>query len=155
MALIKKMDISNSKFAKEVLNIQIPSYKVEAEIINFYDIPPLKDTVESLQECGETFFGYYLEEELCGAISIKVEKNVIDIHRLIVNPIHFRKGIAKKLLEFIESYFEDIETIIVSTGAKNAPAVNFYENNGFSKIGERSVNERLTLASFKKSLIRT
>jgi GNAT superfamily N-acetyltransferase len=40
----------------------------------------------------------------------------MDIHRLMVHPKHFRKGIAKLLLEFIESNEEDIETIIVSTG---------------------------------------
>lgn len=150
--MIKKIDITNPRFAEEVLNIQIPSYKVEAEIIDFYEIPPLKDTVETLQQCRETFFGYYISEELCGAISIKVEKDVMDIHRLIVHPKYFRKGIAKMLLDFIESQFEGIETIIVSTGSKNTPAVNFYEKNGFSKIGETRVNERLSLTAFKKKI---
>ena len=150
--MIKTIDITNRKFAEEVLNIQIPSYKVEAEIIDFYEIPPLKDTVETLQQCRETFFGYYISEELCGAISIKVENDVMDIHRLIVHPKYFRKGIAKMLLDFIESHLEDIETIIVSTGSKNTPAVNFYEKNGFSKIGETRVNERLSLTSFKKKI---
>ncbi|MGM0853404.1 MAG: GNAT family N-acetyltransferase [Bacillota bacterium] len=150
--MIKKIDITNPNFAEEVLNVQIPSYKVEAEIIDFYEIPPLKDTVETLQQCGETFFGYYLNEVLCGAISIKVEKDEMDIHRLIVHPKYFRKGIAEMLLDFIESNSEGIETIIVSTGSKNTPAVNFYEKNGFSKIGETRVNERLSLTSFKKKI---
>lgn len=150
--MIKIVDITNPKFAKLVLNVQIPSYKIEAEIIDFYEIPPLKDTVETLQQCGETFFGYFLSEELCGAISIKVEKDVIDIHRLIVHPKYFRKGIAKKLLDFIEGNLEGIKTILVSTGSKNTPAVNFYEKNGFSKIGETRVNERLSLTSFKKKI---
>ena len=47
--MIKIIDISNSKNAEDVLNIQIPSYKVEAEIIGSYEIPPLKDTVYTLQ----------------------------------------------------------------------------------------------------------
>lgn len=93
--MIKKIDITNPGISKEVLNIQIPSYKIEAEIIDFYDIPPLKDTVHSLQQCGETFFGYYLNDELCGVISIKIDDGIIDIHRLMVHPYHFRKGIAK------------------------------------------------------------
>ena len=150
--MIKKIDITYPELAKEVLNIQIPSYKVEAEIINFYEIPPLKDTVNTLQQCGETFYGCYLNEELCGIISIKVKKDVIDIHRLMVHPNHFRKGIAKMLLDFIESNMEGFETIIVSTGSKNAPAVTFYLKNGFSKVEETRVTERLTLASFKKEI---
>lgn len=89
--MIKKIDITNPKLAKEVLNIQIPSYNVEAEIIDYYELPPLKDTVETLQQCEETFFGYYVNEELCGVISMKVDNGIIDIHRLMVHPKHFRK----------------------------------------------------------------
>ena len=148
--MIKKIDITNLKLAEEVLNIQIPSYKVEAEIIDFYDIPPLKDTVYTLQQCGETFFGYYLNEELCGVISIKVENSIIDIHRLMVHPKHFKKGIAKMLLDFIENDIEGFETIIVSTGSKNTPAVTFYLKNGFSKTEEIIITERLSLTKFKK-----
>jgi ribosomal protein S18 acetylase RimI-like enzyme len=150
--LIKKINIINSKLAEDVLKIQIPSYKVEAELIDFYEIPPLNDTVNTLQQCGETFYGYYLNDELSGVISIKVEKGVMDIHRLMVHPKHFRKGIARMLLEFIESNEEDFETIIVSTGTKNAPAINFYEKSGFSITEETRVTERLSLTSFKKKI---
>lgn len=146
------MDITNPEISKEVLNIQIPSYKVEAEIICFYDIPPLKDTAELLQQCGETFYGYYLNKELGGAISIKADKGVIDIHRLMVHPKHFRKGIAKKLLNFVESKMANYEEIVVSTGTKNAPAVAFYLKNGFLKTEETRITECLSLTSFKKQI---
>ncbi|PAF34021.1 GNAT family N-acetyltransferase, partial [Terribacillus saccharophilus] len=88
--MIKKIDIRNIKCAADVLNIQIPSYKVEAEIIGTYDIPPLKDTVYTLQHCGENFFGYYENGNLYGVVSIKVDDVVVDIHRLIVHPNQFR-----------------------------------------------------------------
>ncbi|CAM3912674.1 GNAT family N-acetyltransferase [Aeromicrobium ponti] len=149
--MIKEIDIRDRKAAEEVLSVQIPSYKVEAELIECSDIPPLKDTVDTLQKCGETFFGYYLNEALCGAISLKEENNTIDIHRLIVQPDHFRKGIAQKLLEFIESK-EGIKSLIVSTGSKNTPAINFYEKNGFKKVNQIRVNEHLSLTSFEKKI---
>ncbi|WP_394138664.1 GNAT family N-acetyltransferase [Cytobacillus oceanisediminis] len=149
--MIKEIDIRDRKAAEEVLSVQIPSYKVEAELIECSDIPPLKDTVDTLQKCGETFFGYYLNEALCGAISLKEENNIIDIHRLIVHPDHFRKGIAQKLLEFIES-IEGIKSLIISTGSKNTPAINFYEKNGFKKVNQIRVNEHLSLTSFEKKI---
>jgi len=152
MVLIKKIDSTNPKSAQEVLHIQIPSYKIEADIIGFDDIPPLKDTVDTLQQCGETFFGYYVNEELCGVISIKTEKDIIDIHRLMVHPKHFRKGIAKLLLDFIERKKGNYKTIIVSTGTKNEPAVAFYVKNGFSKTKETNVTEQLSLTYFKKDM---
>jgi ribosomal protein S18 acetylase RimI-like enzyme len=150
--LIKQLDITNPKFAKDILKIQIPSYKVEAELIDFYELPPLKDTIESLQQSGETFYGYYISEELSGAISIKTEKSVMDIHRLFVHPNHFRKGIAKKLLDFIQTKGKEFETIIVSTGSKNVPAINFYQKNGFAKTNDMFVDEGLSLTILEKKI---
>ncbi len=150
--MIKKIDITNPKLAEEVLCVQIPSYEVEAKLIDFYDIPPLRDTVSTLQQCGETFYGCYLDGELSGVISIKVEEGLIDIHRLMVHPQHFRKGIAKRLLDFIESVGEGNETLIVSTGSGNAPAIYFYEKNGFIKTGETKVMEGLSITSFEKKI---
>lgn len=149
--MIKNIDITNRKNAEDVLNIQIPSYMVEAEIIGSYEIPPLKDTVNSLRKCGETFFGFYDYEKLCGVISIKLSDREVDIHRLIVHPSHFRKGIAQLLLNFVESKFE-VKTIKVSTGSKNTPAVHFYKKNGFHTIKEVTVNEQLSLTFLEKNI---
>ncbi|MFZ0577081.1 MAG: GNAT family N-acetyltransferase, partial [Psychrobacillus psychrotolerans] len=99
----------------------------------------------------EAFFGYYENEILCGVISIKVDDDEVDIHRLIVHPNHFRKGIAQLLLNFIETKFE-VETIKVATGSKNNPAVSFYKKNGFQNIKELIVNEQLSLTFFEKKL---
>ncbi|MEK1833044.1 hypothetical protein AAAC51_41440 [Priestia megaterium] len=53
--MIKKLDNKNKEIATEILSIQISSYLVEAKIIDYYDLPPLRDTTDSLQECEETF----------------------------------------------------------------------------------------------------
>lgn len=140
----------NPNSVNDVLQLQFLSFKVEADLIEFYEIPPLKDTIESLQKCGETFFGYYIDNELCGVISYKNENKELDIHRLMVHPNHFRKGIARELLEYIQKNEVGYETIIVATGSKNAPAVRFYQYNGFEITEERTVAEGLSLTFFKK-----
>ena len=147
--MIKELNLTNRKIVEDILKVQIPSYLVEAELIGYSDIPPLKDTVATLQKCGETFYGYYIEDELSGAISIKIEQGIIDIHRLIVHPRHFRKGIAKGLLSFIEDK-EKSHLIKVATGSKNMPAVTFYQKNGFLPVEEVRVNNQLTLTRFEK-----
>lgn len=149
--MIKEINIKKYDVAKNVLDIQIPSYMVEAKIIDYYDIPPLKDTVETLQKSNELFYGYYLKEELCGVISIKINATELTIHRLIVHPNHFKKGIASSLLNSIES-IESINTLNVSTGSKNIPAIKFYEKSGFSKFEEKVINNELSLSFFKKAL---
>ncbi|MGG1637738.1 GNAT family N-acetyltransferase [Paenibacillus sp. FSL K6-3182] len=150
--MIIKIDITDAAIAEEVLRIQLPSYRVEAELIDFYEIPPLKDTIDTLCNCGETFYGYYINNELCGAIAIMIENNIIDIHRLIIHPNHFRKGIAKQLLQHIESVGVSGSVIVVSTGSKNAPAVNLYKQSGYVETGVIKVEERLSLTSFQKTL---
>ncbi|WP_084783292.1 GNAT family N-acetyltransferase [Bacillus dakarensis] len=148
---IHKINITSCKEAGEVLKIQIPAYRVEAKIIGYSDLPPLRETVDSLQKSGETFFGFYEKDELCGVISYKKENDVIDIHRLFVHPNHFRKGIAQKLLNCIQQQ-AGITVLKVSTGSKNAPAIAFYGKNGFEKVNEMSVNSDLTLPFFEKAL---
>ena len=73
------------------------------------------------------------------------------LHRLIVNPNHFRKGIAQLLLNFIETKFE-AKTIKSATGSKNTPAISFYKKNGFQNIKEVILNEQLSLTFFEKKL---
>lgn len=150
--MIKKIDISNRKVAQQVLNIQIPSYLVEAELIQFHDIPALKDTVETLQKCEETFYGYFVDGEVAGVISYKVENNTLDIHRLMVTPSHFRKGIGQSLLGFVEIRESDIDQMIVSTGAKNFPAQTLYTGNGFVLTGEREISEGVFVSRFCKKV---
>jgi hypothetical protein len=51
--MIKKLDLKDTETAERVMELQIASYKIEAKIIGFYDIPPLKDTIGSLKVCDE------------------------------------------------------------------------------------------------------
>lgn len=150
--MIKELIITNLETAQKVLQIQIPSYKIEAEIIGYYDIPPLTDTELTLQKCGELFFGYYIDEELAGAISYKVEEDTIDIHRLIVHPSHFRKGIAKALIQHVVSQNKTSKNIVVSTGSLNTPATTLYLQLGFKEDKRVQVHDKLSLTFFKKTL---
>lgn len=148
--MIRPIDITSEKEALDVLQIQLPSYQVEAELIDFHGIPALYDTAETLMMSGETFFGYYENGSLCGAISFKTENGTIDIHRLMVHPNHFRKGIARQLLHWLEQNNREETRLIVSTGARNTPAVRFYEKNGFRKTGIELIVGNLAIARFEK-----
>ncbi|RIJ64536.1 GNAT family N-acetyltransferase [Rummeliibacillus sp. POC4] len=150
--MIKKINIKNLESAERVLSVQFPSYRIEAALLDNYEIPPLKDTVASLHNCDETFFGYFIDEELCGVISVKLEEDIVDIHRLFVHPNHLRKGIAKKLLYFLQEEFHDAKKMIVTTGSKNSPAIEFYQKNGFTMLKELTVEENLSLTLFEKNM---
>jgi ribosomal protein S18 acetylase RimI-like enzyme len=146
--MIKKIDIKNPDIAKEVLSIQLPAYQIEAKLIGFEEIPNLKDTVEALQQCGETFYGYYMNGNLCGIISFVITSFVLDIHRLFVDPRYFRKGIAKQLLDHILCVETGFDTVIVKTGNKNIPALLFYKKYGFDQEEDLVINEQLSMTQF-------
>ncbi|XXM71087.1 GNAT family N-acetyltransferase [Lysinibacillus sphaericus] len=150
--MIVKIDITLPSLAKGVLSLQYESYQVEADIIGYDELPPLKDDVISLQNSGERFFGFYEKDQLCGAVSFKFEKKIVDIHRLMVHPRHFRKGISKALLYHLEEEFKGMEAILVSTGSKNTPAILLYKNAGFKEVGEKEITEGLRITTFKKIL---
>ncbi|MED4532742.1 GNAT family N-acetyltransferase [Metabacillus fastidiosus] len=126
--MIRKIDLYNEIYP--LLELQKKSYAVEAQLINFPNLPPLKDNVLTLQNSGETFIGYFLNDELAGVISYENNQNILDICRLFVDPVHFRKGIAGALLNYIVKT-APFEKAVVATGSANIPAIHLYKKLGF------------------------
>lgn len=148
--MIKRLDAKDIKTAEQIVDLQKKAYTVEAELIDFYDIPPLKDTIETITQCDEVFYGYYEGNELAGLVSYKLEEDLLDIYRVAVHPKHFRKGIAGKMIEYIMEANKEIKKLVVSTGLKNRPAVNLYLKLGFKKTHEVEVAEGVYVVAFEK-----
>lgn len=136
--MLKNINHRNEEAAKAIQRIQQPAYMIEAAMMGFDGIPQLTETLQELQGCDEVFCGYYEEEMLLGFISYKKERGVLDIHRLVVDPDHFRKGIARRLMTFIMETFKDMD-FTVSTGKANLPALNLYKNFGFIETDDFEV----------------
>lgn len=151
--MIRRLHLQDMHQARQLLEVQRAAYLVEAELIGSFDIPPLHEDMETLQQTGETFYGYWVEEVLAGAISYKRTSSILDIHRLVVHPAYFRRGIGKNLVQFVEQVEDGIETIIVSTGAKNVPAKRLYTQLGFVEKKEEEVIPGLLISLFEKNII--
>lgn len=152
--MIAEIDITNRTIAEAVLSLQKEAYLIEADLLGTRDIPPLRETIEELMSCRERFFGYYEEGQLIGAIAFKYLKSVVDIHRVMVHPHFFRRGIARMLIRHVERQLPNAKLMIVSTGAKNTPAIKLYESLGFEWLDETIVSEGLRVANFKKKIKR-
>jgi ribosomal protein S18 acetylase RimI-like enzyme len=150
--MIKKLNIKDPTVAQKILEVQIPSYRVEAELIGFQGIPPLHDTVESLMQCNETFLGYFFKDKLAGIISYVKDGTTLDIHRLAVHPAYFRKGVASGLIAHLLERESGLEKAVVRTGAKNTPARNLYRRFGFREIGEAEAAPGVLLTFFERSM---
>ncbi len=153
--MIQKIDILKARVALQILELQRLSYRIEADLIGSDAIPALHETLEQLENCDETFYGFFEEQILCAAISFKLEQQTLDIHRMMVHPNHFRQGIAKGLLEFILNLEHDATRCIVQTGSLNTPAIALYERLGFNKLNEREVIPGLKVTTLEKHLVET
>ncbi|PGZ74837.1 GNAT family N-acetyltransferase [Bacillus sp. AFS029637] len=148
--MIHKLLSHSYEVATSILQVQIPAYTIEADYINSTAIPRLYDTVNDIQSCGETFYGYFSENKLVGFISFIHEENLIDIHRLVVSPDFFQKGIATKLLLYIFNMFPSSMTYIVQTGKANTPAIALYKKHGFIEVTNTEFPDGLVLTQLKK-----
>ena len=145
------LEISDPQTASAVLDLQRQAYRVEADLIGSEGIPPLRETLEELQACGESFLGAVVDGRLAGAISWRVDAATIDIHRLVVDPDHFRRGLATALVRSLLESESDASRAIVQTGAENEPAARLYLREGFQRVDEVSL-DGLRVARFAKDL---
>jgi GNAT superfamily N-acetyltransferase len=148
--VIKEIDFQNVSLLKELFELQLASYRIEAELIQFFEIPPLKESFAEFQKCGETFIGYFERDELAGALSFTTDGDVLTICRMVVHPNHFRKGIAQKLLNFLEENTRDFTIFKVSTGKDNTPATNLYLKNIYRLVCDLEVGPGFYISNFEK-----
>lgn len=146
--MIKRLSQQEEKTAKAIQKIQKPAYQVEAKLMGFEGIPQLNESVLEIQNSGETFIGY-IEDDLKGFISYTEENRLIDICRLVVDPEHFRQGIARKLLVFLLERFVGYD-FIVSTGSANTPAKKLYDSLGFIESRNFEVAPGIYCTEFQK-----
>ncbi|RJE87502.1 GNAT family N-acetyltransferase [Paenibacillus sp. 1011MAR3C5] len=144
----------NRGVAEQLLAVQLPAYRIEADIIGFWDIPPLRDTAETIMKSSETFVGYRLDGALAGFISFEDEGDARDICRMVVHPDYFRRGIAKSLLAYVLEDAGKHKKVKVSTGAKNEPAIALYRSFGFVDAGAIEIAPEVKLALFELPAIR-
>lgn len=102
--MIHKLNINSRSTRLEIIELQRAGYVIEAALINYYEIPGLLEDESSLLETTEIFYGYSTHEKLVGIISYNIFDTTLDIHRVVVHPDYFNRGIATDMLKHIESH---------------------------------------------------
>jgi ribosomal protein S18 acetylase RimI-like enzyme len=133
---IISLDIRQLETAEEVWALQHPAYRLEAALIGVATLPPLMDTIESLQACGEVFWGYRdPDENLAGAVSYEEEREgLYTICRLMVHPDYLRQGIGSLLVKHLLFQLPDTAICTVTAEIRNLPAIALYERCGFKRL---------------------
>lgn len=153
--MIREIDLTDNNETLELLMLQQLSYRIEAQLIGFKEIPPLFDSPKLLKESGELFLGCYDNGHLTGAISVRQDSKELIICRMMVRPQYFRRGIASSLLDFIEGLAISGVPIKVSTGTNNEPAFQLYRKHGYEPAQVLDISPGITLTVFYKQIIQS
>ena len=147
--MIVKIDNKRNEIAQEIRRIFQASYTVEAELLKAIDFPPLKRTISQFLNSNSEFYAYYLNQNIAGVIEIKNNQDLTHIQSLVVYPKYFRKGIGRKLVQFIlDTYKSSIFT--VETGVENIPAVELYKSFDFKEKKQWDTDHGVIKVRFKK-----
>mgnify|MGYP006207731713 CR=1 FL=1 len=147
--MIIKINNKKNKIAKEIRDIFQSSYAVEAKMLKAIDFPPLKRTISQFLNSNSEFYAYYLNQNIAGLIEIKNNQDLTHIQSLVVYPKYFRKGIGRKLVQFIlDTYKSSIFT--VETGVENIPAVELYKSFDFKEKKQWDTDHGVIKVRFKK-----
>ena len=147
---IRELDLGAAGIAEEVVTLQRASYRIEAQLLGARTLPALKESPRRLRRTREQFLGAYEGERLVGAVSWIRSGSLVDIHRLVVHPDRFRRGIAGALLDALELRQPGTERWVVATGEANAPARSLYERHGFVPVGEQLVDGSITIVTYER-----
>jgi ribosomal protein S18 acetylase RimI-like enzyme len=144
------LDLADESIARSVLALQRESYAVEAALIGSDDIPQLTETLDELRAAGLDWLGTSDETGLNGAVSWRIlDDGTVDIHRLVVAPRAFRRGVASTLLDELDARFPGRQTL-VSTGRGNGPALELYRRRGFTVAREREAGPGLWVTELER-----
>jgi GNAT superfamily N-acetyltransferase len=147
---IRALDLGDPDTLDAIVALQRASYRVEAELLGARSLPALSETPRRLRAAGGCFLGAVEDARLVGAVAWKRFGPLVDIHRLVVDPDRFRRGIAGRLLDALDEREHDAERTIVATGAANAPARRLYEHHGFAPVEERLASGAIPIIVYER-----
>jgi N-acetylglutamate synthase-like GNAT family acetyltransferase len=136
------MEIKEAKIedAELILRLQKLAYMSEAEILDNYDIPPLKQTLEEIiKEFEEKLVLKAVKNKIIGSVRAHVENGTCFIGKLIVDPDHQNKGIGTKLMNEIEVRFKIAKRFELFTSSKSQKNIYLYNftKRPFNLLGGR------------------
>ena len=124
--MVNKVDISEIERFNE-LGLLVNS--------NFSNIYKLNDIIDSQYD---TVYGYYFDNILVGFIHISKLYETMDIVNIVVDMNYRNRGIATKLITYVESIYDDIDNIMLEVNENNKNAISLYEKCGFNVINKRN-----------------
>ena len=149
-SMIRLMNTTSTDQAQDIRRVFQVSIKWKPSF-GGPNFPPLSRPIEDFYNCPNDFVGYYEDHKLVAVVEMKNEASSMHIQSLVVDPAYFRRGIARKLIEFVLEHYA-ITQFTVETGRDNGPARKLYEGFGFVLEKTYTAAENITKVRYQRKL---
>ncbi|MGI8867163.1 MAG: GNAT family N-acetyltransferase [Rubrobacteraceae bacterium] len=143
--------------ATQILALQKLCFLSQAMLYNDFEMPPLTQTLESLEGDiqAQTVLVARIVDEIIGSVRAQVIDGACHIERLIVNPGLQGRGLGTRLMQEIEARFPAAERYELFTGHRSENNLRLYEHLGYKRFAETIESQRLTLIHLEKNPLKT
>lgn len=134
------MLIKNNFFSEiEISECAFESVKAIADIEKTcFSVPWSENAIKESLEAGTHFYSAQAEKDTVGYMGLSKICDEGYVTNIAVLPEYRRRGIAKKLIEYvIDTFKNDLRFISLEVRASNQNAISLYEKLGFEKVGLR------------------
>ena len=149
--LIERAAISD---AEEILALQKLAYKSEAEIYNDFNIPPMVQTLESMEKDFENqvFLKALMDGRIIGSVRAHSREGTCYIGRLIVHPDFQNRGFGTKLMNEVEKIFGTSQRFELFTGARSERNLYLYQKLGYKIFKTANITDQTTIVHLGKKI---
>ncbi|MDR2594504.1 MAG: GNAT family N-acetyltransferase [Fibromonadaceae bacterium] len=137
----------------KILDLQKLAYMGEANLLNYYTIQPLTQTLEELEnEFKKHTILKLVDKEnnvIIGSIRAREENGRVYVGRLFVHPKHQKKGFGTNLLKAIEELYQG-KTFELFTSSKSEKNLKLYIKNGYKEYKRQKVSGGLEFVFMEK-----
>ena len=149
--IIEKATVSD---AEEILALQKLAYRSEAEIYNDFNIPPMVQTLESIEKDFENqvFLKALINGRIIGSVRAYSKEGICYIGRLVVHPDFQNQGIGTKLMNEIEKIFGTCQRFELFTGDKSERNLYLYQKLGYKLFKTANITDQTTIVYLEKKI---
>ncbi len=149
-----KIDIlqANRTDLEVILQLQKECYQSEAEIYDDFSIPPLQQTIHSVEQEFQRckFLKAVFEGAIIGSVRGNFDGETCYVGKLIVKSNFQNKGIGKLLMNSIESFFPDCKRFELFTGHKSEKNLHLYNKLGYIEFKRELSGKDLSMIFLEK-----
>ena len=138
--------------APAILELQGLAYQSEAELYNDWSLPPLIQTLDSLQEefSDSIVLKAVAAKRVVASVRAKAVGGVGRIGQLMVHPDHQGQGLGSELLRRAEVALRGVSTFELFTGTKSAANIRLYQRHGYRIVRIEKLSPTVSLAIMQK-----